>query len=88
MRNTLSILGVLAVGAAGWAIAWQSGVWTPTVDDGGDLNEAVKTAVGAKVLGYVSAVCYLGYVFFHSFLHHPIPNLRPLPKPSGAKLLK
>jgi uncharacterized protein with PQ loop repeat len=72
VRNTLSILGVVLVGAAGWAIAWQSGVWMPTVDDGGDLDQAVKTAVGAKVLGYFSAVCYLGYVFSLPF---PVHNL-------------
>ncbi len=59
MRNVLSILGVIAVGTAGWAIAWQSGVWTPTPDDGG-LMEPTKTALGAKILGYASAVCYLG----------------------------
>lgn len=71
VRNTLSILGVVLVGAAGWAIAWQSGVWTPTPDEGGDLDQAAKTALGAKVLGYFSAVCYLGYVSlsFSSSIH-------------------
>jgi len=58
-RNTLSVLAVVAVGTAGWAIAWQSGVWIPTPEDG-DVPEAVQAAVGAKILGYASAICYLG----------------------------
>jgi solute carrier family 66 (lysosomal lysine-arginine transporter), member 1 len=56
LRNTLSILAVIMVGAAGWATAWQSGVWKPTLDSG--TEEGV--ALGAKILGYASAVCYLG----------------------------
>jgi hypothetical protein len=60
LRNTLSILAVIAVGAAGWAIAWQSGVWIPTAPEGDNVPEIAKTAVGAKVLGYISALCYLG----------------------------
>ncbi|CZR63553.1 related to membrane protein [Phialocephala subalpina] len=60
LYNALSILGVVVVGAAGWAIAWQSGVWMPTPEDGAGLVEPAKTALGAKILGYASAVCYLG----------------------------
>jgi hypothetical protein len=60
LRNTLSILAVIAVGAAGWAIAWQSGVWVPTDPEGDNVPEIAKTAVGAKILGYISAFCYLG----------------------------
>lgn len=56
LKNALSILAVIAVGTAGWAIAWQSGVWAPTSEDEGESNEAL----GAKILGYTSAVCYLG----------------------------
>jgi hypothetical protein len=59
LRNTLSVLAVIAVGTAGWAIAWQSGVWTPTPEDV-TIPEATQIAVGAKILGYASAVCYLG----------------------------
>jgi hypothetical protein len=59
IRNSFSILAILAVGAAGWAIAWQSGVWAPApVDDVPSTLE--DTAVGAKALGYISALCYLG----------------------------
>ncbi|KAF4633562.1 hypothetical protein G7Y89_g4547 [Cudoniella acicularis] len=59
VRNTLSILGVIAVGTAGWAIAWQAGVWLPTPEEG-ELPAASQDALGAKILGYTSAVCYLG----------------------------
>ncbi|KAG5297449.1 vacuolar membrane PQ loop repeat protein [Histoplasma ohiense] len=55
VRNTLSILGICAVGTAGWAIAWQSGVWQPTATE-----QREKMAVGAQVFGYLSAVFYLG----------------------------
>ncbi len=58
-KNTLSVLAVVAVGTAGWAIAWQSGVWVPSPENG-DAVEPNSTAVGAKVVGYISAVCYLG----------------------------
>lgn len=59
LKNTVSILAVIVVGAAGWAIAWQSGVWMPTPEDGGAGKDSV--ALGAKILGYISAVSYLGY---------------------------
>lgn len=57
LKNTVSIFGVCAVGAAGWAIAWKTGVWVPqpTADDSGN-----DIALGAEILGYASAVCYLG----------------------------
>ncbi len=57
MKNALSIFGVMAVGAAGWAIAWKSGVWVPQ-PTGGEDGEPI--ALGAEVLGYASALCYLG----------------------------
>jgi len=58
LKNSLSIIGVIVAGTAGWAIAWQSGVWKATPEDGPDGEQAV--ALGAKLLGYFSAVCYLG----------------------------
>jgi hypothetical protein len=58
IKNSLSIVGVCVVGAAGWAIAWKTGVWAPTpLRDGGDGDEV---ALGAQILGYASAICYLG----------------------------
>lgn len=58
LKNTMSILAVCAAGAIGWAIAWRTGVWTPAPaeDDEGSTN----MALGAQILGYLSAVCYLG----------------------------
>ncbi|CAO2658805.1 Nn.00g065280.m01.CDS01 [Neocucurbitaria sp. VM-36] len=58
MKNALSIIGVCIVGAVGWAIAWKTGVWVPqpTKDD----TAGTEMALGAQILGYASAVCYLG----------------------------
>lgn len=58
LKNTLSILAVCAAGAAGWAIAWKTGIWTPAPaeDDEGSTN----MALGAQILGYFSALFYLG----------------------------
>lgn len=60
VRNVLSIFLVCLVGTAGWAVAWQSGVWTPTPEEGGDAPDPQQVALGAELLGYFSAVCYLG----------------------------
>ena len=58
LKNTVSILGIIVVGAAGWAIAWKTGAWRPTPTDQGE--DAHRGPVGAEVFGYISAVCYLG----------------------------
>lgn len=59
MKNAVSIVGIVVVGAVGWAIAWGSGAWRPTPvvtgDAGGDTGP-----LGAQILGYASAVAYLG----------------------------
>ncbi|APA10769.1 hypothetical protein sscle_07g055390 [Sclerotinia sclerotiorum 1980 UF-70] len=60
VRNVVSVLLVIAAGTAGWAIAWRSGVWIPTPENGGDVPKTNDVAVGAEVLGYFSAICYLG----------------------------
>ncbi|OJJ47497.1 hypothetical protein ASPZODRAFT_130995 [Penicilliopsis zonata CBS 506.65] len=57
LKNTASVLAILVIGTAGWAVAWQSGVWSPTPQD---HNGGVDMATGAQILGYASAVCYLG----------------------------
>ncbi|ODH36265.1 hypothetical protein ACO22_02789 [Paracoccidioides brasiliensis] len=46
-RNSLSVIGICAAGAAGWLIAWQSGVWHPTSDE-----HSGQTVLGAQVMGY------------------------------------
>ncbi|KAK4543758.1 hypothetical protein LTR36_004791 [Oleoguttula mirabilis] len=61
LKNTAAVLAILLAGTAGWAIAYKTGAWRPTPlsskvpEAGGDA-----TPVGAMVLGYFSAVCYLG----------------------------
>lgn len=58
LKNSLSIFLVAAVGAAGWAVAFKAGAWRPTpVGQEGSEDE---TPIGAEILGYISAVCYLG----------------------------
>lgn len=58
LKNSLSVLVILIAGAAGWAIAWRAGVWKPS--PAGDSIEDEGTPMGAEILGYISAVCYLG----------------------------
>lgn len=58
VKNALSIIGVCVVGAAGWAIAWKTGVWVPTPAE--DDSTSGDIALGAQILGYASAICYLG----------------------------
>lgn len=60
LRNTLSVLMILIAGAAGWAIAWRAGAWRPVPD--GESGSDESTPLGAEILGYASAVCYLGFV--------------------------
>lgn len=59
VRNTSSCVGICFLGFAGWVIAWQMGVWKPAPQG---QNGGVDMAAGAQVLGYISALCYLGYV--------------------------
>ncbi len=60
MKNINSVLAICVIGMAGWTVAWQTGVWNPAPLDSG--NGGVDMAPGAQILGYISAVCYLGYV--------------------------
>lgn len=57
-KNAMSIIAIGVVGAAGWAIAYESGAWKPTPLTSGADEE--KMATGAQILGYFSAVAYLG----------------------------
>ncbi|KAL4959307.1 PQ-loop repeat-containing protein [Aspergillus stella-maris] len=58
VKNFSSVLAICVIGMAGWTVAWQTGVWKPAPLEGG--NGGVDMAPGAQVLGYFSAVCYLG----------------------------
>jgi len=57
LKNALSIIAVALAGGLGWLIAWKVGAWTPTSTDGEDSSHP---ALGAEILGYISAVAYLG----------------------------
>lgn len=57
VRNTSSTVAIGIIGLAGWAVAWQTGMWKPASQG---QNGGVDMAAGAQVMGYVSAVCYLG----------------------------
>ncbi|MCJ1353678.1 MAG: hypothetical protein MMC33_003665 [Icmadophila ericetorum] len=59
VRNVASVLLICVAGAAGWIVAFKLGVWVPTPEEGGDDGETSR-AIGAEILGYTSAVCYLG----------------------------
>ncbi|KAK3723638.1 hypothetical protein LTR37_001519 [Vermiconidia calcicola] len=58
VKNTISILLIFLAGTAGWAIAWRTGAWRPTPV--GKEGEDGRGPVGAEILGYASAVLYLG----------------------------
>lgn len=58
VKNTLCVLAVCAIGAAGWAIAWKAGAWKPTPGEAD--RDTTNRNVGAEILGYLSAVAYLG----------------------------
>jgi hypothetical protein len=57
VKNLLGVLGIFVVGMAGWTMAWQTGMWAPApLESHNDNGEAA----GGQVLGYFSAICYLG----------------------------
>lgn len=65
LKNIASILVIFVVGAGGWAIAYKTGIWVPaaapTHHHGNDgQGNAPHTPLGAEILGYLSAVAYLG----------------------------
>ncbi|KAJ5678708.1 hypothetical protein N7462_006952 [Penicillium macrosclerotiorum] len=57
IKNFISVLGIFVVGMAGWTIAWRTGVWEPAPQEN---TKPVDMATGGQILGYASAVCYLG----------------------------
>jgi hypothetical protein len=60
MKNSISVILICVAGAAGWFVAWQTGAWLPTPDESKD-GSMVDMALGPQILGYFSAICYLGY---------------------------
>ncbi|KAJ5647666.1 hypothetical protein N7490_004038 [Penicillium lividum] len=59
LKNCVSVLGIFVVGMAGWTIAWQTGMWSPAPAPQEHVS-AADMATGGQILGYFSAVCYLG----------------------------
>ena len=57
-KNVLCVLAVCAIGVAGWALSYQIGVWTPANEHRG--ADTTTQNAGALILGYISAMCYLG----------------------------
>lgn len=55
-RNSLSVISVIIIGCLGWFLAWKSGAWSVTVDDG----NGVETSLVGVILGYISSILYLG----------------------------
>lgn len=63
LKDGVGIFLVCATGAAAWAIAWRAGVWQSTRADDDDTNSGHRPMVlGAQMLGYLSALAYLGSV--------------------------
>jgi solute carrier family 66 (lysosomal lysine-arginine transporter), member 1 len=62
LKHTLCVLAIILAGSAGWAVAYKTGAWTPTPPPGsaGDGAAGDDTPPGASLLGYMSAVAYLG----------------------------
>jgi len=58
LKNTLSILAIIAAGTAGWALAYKTGAWHPVPLK--DPSLSAPTPLGASLLGYGSALLYLG----------------------------
>lgn len=62
IKNTLSILGIVAVGTIGWLIAYKTGTWKPVPppeSQSAPLDDSDANPAGAQFLGYVSAALYL-----------------------------
>jgi uncharacterized protein with PQ loop repeat len=57
-KNSLSILAIVAAGTAGWALAYKTGAWHPVPLK--SHLDSTPTPLGASLLGYGSALLYLG----------------------------
>ncbi|KAI0996270.1 hypothetical protein K3495_g11909 [Podosphaera aphanis] len=57
--NTLSLVAVIVAGTAGWAVAYYTSFWIPSPAEESIPNTSKTTPIGAELLGYLSAVCYL-----------------------------
>lgn len=60
VKNVAGVVLICATGTAAWLLAWETGAWTPTPEAGGG-GSSKDVALGPQVLGFLSALCYLGY---------------------------
>ncbi|KAI0487307.1 PQ loop repeat-domain-containing protein [Xylaria cf. heliscus] len=58
LNNTLAILAIYLVGAAGWFVSYRVGAWDKP-DNAGAPEPDSPAAISGMVLGYASALCYL-----------------------------
>lgn len=58
--NAACVIGVCAVGTLGWLIAYKVGAWVPAPPERPNEDNEDRTPFGAELLGYLSAVLYLG----------------------------
>ncbi|KAI0007403.1 PQ-loop-domain-containing protein, partial [Xylariaceae sp. FL0662B] len=59
LHNSLGLLAVWIVGAAGWFVSYKVGAWDKS-DQPGDVSaDKSPMAIVGEALGYASAVCYL-----------------------------
>lgn len=68
IMNTAAVVAICAVGTAGWAVAWRVGAWRPATPPASSTfpsshttaaRTEAPTPLGATLLGYTSAACYL-----------------------------
>lgn len=58
LKNAVAILALCFLGSLCWVLAWQFELWQPTsTGDGSSESDRIP---GAEVLGYISAILYLG----------------------------
>lgn len=85
IKNTVSVFLVCLAGAVGWVIAWKSGVWHPTPEHAGPVGDK-DVQFGGQVLGYISAVAYLGFVALSSLpIYHLTDNCQSTRPPNNQK---
>ncbi|POS86182.1 hypothetical protein EPUL_005020 [Erysiphe pulchra] len=61
LNDAICFLAVIVIGSIGWIIAFYAQIWTPTPPPNEPSSPGIITAtpIGAEILGYVSAICYL-----------------------------
>ncbi|RKF61908.1 putative vacuolar amino acid transporter YPQ1 [Erysiphe neolycopersici] len=60
LNDAMSFLAVIVIGSIGWIIAFYTKIWTPTpLPNEASPGIIIATPIGAQILGYSSAFCYL-----------------------------